>query len=77
MSVAVVIGLVLLPVAMYGLACVLAAGRGWMGVTALPRARNVIHVIRRALSPGTARHGPTCTASERRSMPPTLTTRRR
>ena len=52
MSVAVVIGLVFLPVAMYGLAWMLAVGRGWMGVTALPRARNVMHVIRRGPGPG-------------------------
>jgi hypothetical protein len=57
MSVAMTIGLVLLPSAMYGLAWMLTAGRKWTGVTALPRARNVVHSIRRGpqLAPRPAR----------------------
>jgi putative exporter of polyketide antibiotics len=40
MSWIVVLVLVLLPAAMYGLAFVLNAARAWLGVTGLPRARS-------------------------------------
>jgi hypothetical protein len=46
MNLAMMFALVLLPVAMYGLAWTLAACRDWLGVTALPRARNVARSIR-------------------------------
>lgn len=42
MSVYVVLGLVLLPAAMYGLAFVLNVTRNWLGVSGLPRARSAI-----------------------------------
>jgi hypothetical protein len=45
MSVGITVGLVLLPVAMYGLAVLLAACRDWFGVTGLPRARNVARLV--------------------------------
>ncbi len=48
MSVYLLIGLVLLPVGMYGLALALAVGRQWMGRIAIPHARNVARSIRAA-----------------------------
>ena len=48
MSLYVVLGLVLLPAAMYGLAFVLNATRNWLGVSGLPRARSAL----RGSSPG-------------------------
>ena len=46
MSFYLVVGLVLLPVGMYGLALALAVGRQWIGMTAIPHARNVALSIR-------------------------------
>jgi hypothetical protein len=63
MSVALLICLVLLPVMMYLLAWSLAACRDWLGVVALPRARNVARSIRpgaqptHGQSPGNPGHG--------------------
>ncbi|MDT7607363.1 MAG: hypothetical protein QOG96_1866 [Pseudonocardiales bacterium] len=45
MSVGITVGLVLLPAAMYGLALLLATCRDWLGVTGVPRARNVARLI--------------------------------
>jgi hypothetical protein len=46
MSVAMVVAVVLLPVAMYGLASLLAGCRDWPGVTGAPRTRNLVRSIR-------------------------------
>lgn len=47
MNAAIVVALVLLPVAMYGLALLLAAAREWLGITGLPRARYLVRAARR------------------------------
>lgn len=46
MSLTVVVALVLLPAVMYGLALALAATRAWLGITGIPRARNVVRAVR-------------------------------
>lgn len=46
MSLAVVVVLVLLPVFMYALALGLAAARTWLGISGIPRARNVVRAVR-------------------------------
>ncbi|MCU1649204.1 MAG: hypothetical protein JWQ60_353, partial [Pseudonocardia sp.] len=46
MSLTVVVALVLLPAVMYGLALALAATRTWLGITGIPRARNVVRSVR-------------------------------
>jgi hypothetical protein len=46
MGMGVVVALVLLPAAMYGLATLLAACREWMGLTGIPRARNLSRALR-------------------------------
>jgi hypothetical protein len=46
MSIGMVVGLVLLPVLLYGLALLMAACRDWLGVTGAPRARNLVRAIR-------------------------------
>lgn len=58
MSLTVVVALVLLPAVMYGLALALAATRTWLGITGIPRARNVVRAARlgRAKRQG-ERHG--------------------
>jgi len=48
MSIGMTVGLVLLPVAMFGLAWLLAACRTWLGVTGLPRARYLARGLRPA-----------------------------
>jgi len=48
MSIGMVVGLVLLPVLLYGMALLLAACRDWLGVTGAPRARNLVRAIRPA-----------------------------
>jgi hypothetical protein len=48
MNVAVVVGLVLLPVLMYGVALLLATCRDWLGITGVPRARALVRSIRLA-----------------------------
>jgi hypothetical protein len=45
-SLTVVVALVLLPAVMYGLALALAATRTWLGITGIPRARNVVRAAR-------------------------------
>lgn len=56
MNAAIVVALVLLPVAMYGLALLLAAIRSWVGITALPRARHLVRALR-ARQPAGRPHG--------------------
>jgi hypothetical protein len=48
MSIGIVLALVLLPVAMYGLAWLLAACRSWLGVSGVPRARRFARAILQA-----------------------------
>jgi len=45
-SLTVVVVLVLLPVFMYALALGLAAARTWLGISGIPRARNVVRAVR-------------------------------
>jgi hypothetical protein len=45
-SLSVVVVLVLLPAVMYALALGLAAARTWLGISAIPRARNVVRAVR-------------------------------
>jgi len=48
MSIGMIVGLVLLPVLLYGLALLMAACRDWLGLTGAPRARNLVRAIRPA-----------------------------
>jgi len=45
-SLTVVVVLVLLPVFMYALALGLAAARTWLGISGIPRARNIVRAVR-------------------------------
>jgi len=65
-SLTVVVALVLLPAAMYGLALALAATRTWLGITGIPRAR---HVVRAARLGRANRHSERHGDSEHRSDP--------
>jgi hypothetical protein len=73
-SLTVVVALVLLPAAMYGLALALAATRTWLGITGIPRARNVVRAARlgranRHSERHSERHGERHSDSEHRSDP--------
>jgi hypothetical protein len=69
-SLTVVVALVLLPAAMYGLALALAATRTWLGITGIPRARNVVRAARLGrANRHSERHGERLGESEHRSDP--------